>query len=178
MRIVKIIISIFVVISITATISYAKQNEVIATVKTKSGKEYSFITQGKGNYFRIAEWHKSSRGYMIGSGIQHFNMFDIDIDVGDFVKVLKINDVTKIKFIEIGKSVFKISVETKKNKTWHLSLQGEYLQTDKNDGIEGTEKEYGEIKIPFVKIDSISIIKPGKIYRERESKYKTKAVTY
>ena len=144
-----------------------KPARLIAKVKNMSGKEYTFVE----NSLYIQECHPGM--VKVIKGIYYYyepqdvktHMFNIHVDMGDFKRIIGPNDVKVIVFEKVKDGSFDISLELRDNLRLHIQLLGEWPNVDEKDCLRGKEKQYGDISIPFTKIQEIQILDGSRIYR-------------
>ena len=132
------------------------QPKPTVTVKTKSGKVYSFLRG-----FHITETHKGpvrvSSGvfYRDEKGDVTTHLFDIEVDMGEFTKIIETSEVERILIEEAEMDAFKILVEFRNKTDMKLQLLGEWSKIGDEDKVSGVEVQHGEISIPLRHVEEI-----------------------
>jgi len=163
---ISLILSLFIFATVYGKDSTKNEKTIIANIKSKSGKVYSFVDDRN---LAIAEKYYRSKptfGFYDPNDIGWTTspLFPIIVNMGEFIKKIYLVDVELIKFGEVKKGSFKLHITTKDGKVWKLLINESFDPMDDDDGVSGIEKELGEITIPFTKIETIEIMSPQKIW--------------
>ena len=140
----------------------AKEGDALAVVKSKTGMEYIFVAPQLlmiKNYRNT--WEITTQGITRTIGEEcNLSILPVEVDMGDFKKVIVPGEVKSIQFDEVKTGSFKITLTMKDGARLKLDLLERWQETNDDDGIKGTEKDQGDIKIPFNRIESIVFIRP------------------
>ena len=145
----------------------------LVIVKTTKGKEFTFVGRIGGyeklvensDRIRISESHSGNVHVSDGGLLYHAEtgsvgsfLFNIEVDMGDFKKIIEPKDVKAIQFDEVKKGAFDITITLRDKSQLKIAMQGPWQDLNDEACLEGIEKTQGRIKVPLSNIRSLELL--------------------